>query len=367
MRRGRAWPGWALVTLAAATRLPLWGATQGEPDSGCILVDIALWIRHWPHLNNNNFVYGYFPILSPGYFAFWGRLGRWLAIPGPQLAYWVNGVNLLCELAVAPLLYLIARRFMPEAAAWWAAALYLLAPAYWWLGLEAHPEGPMILFALLALDQFLRKGRWHAAAAVGLMSVALLLRCDGILLLPAFAACAWLQAEPRWRTIPRALAGATLLGLASGLLFMLGQAAILGQSLGAEHAKTVSVVTRFAIHSSLFHQLVPLVTAPGPAVFGFAAMGWGLLLRRRPQYLALAAAAVPGILFWMPITGNVVRHVVALWLPLMWAGCAGWWMAARRYAVPAALAAVAINFVILPANSNVNVYPSPDVFVSHHL
>lgn len=348
-------PDMALLAAAAATRLPLLGATQGEPDSARFVLAVWQWVRFGAHPAAGVFTYHYYPVLAPGYFALTGTLATLFRVSASRLGLFLSALSAVAALAMAPLLFRIGRCFLPSAVAWMAALLFLLSPAVWWLGIEAHPQGLALLALLLAMLLAMRE-QWLWATLA--LSTAMLLRCDVALLFPAMAVAFGLAGARPGKTWLRL--GATI--TVAGAAFVLGRWAIVGSAAGPT---AIATVERFWGHSSPLQQIMPIVTAPGLAVAGLMLLGVVCAMRTRSGLLA--AAALPGLAFWLGVTGNNVRHVAALWLPLLWAGCWGIWMRWPKALVPAALACLAMGWFLIPPNSNTTLYPAANVFAAHRL
>lgn len=188
-----------LGLLAAVTRLP-WLTPVAEADSARYLVGLRQWARFGPGARG---IYG--GIFSPGYYWLAARSGNWLRIrtglgAGHELAIW----SALAAIATAPLIYFLGRRLVRPWAAMMAAIAFLFTPGYWWLGLEAHPQGISIALMIASLlvfshgwTQGRRPGRgrapgWGRCLAAGwLLTAAVLIKSDAILLLPAYLFFAW--------------------------------------------------------------------------------------------------------------------------------------------------------------------------------
>lgn len=368
-------PELSLLLLAAATRLPLLSPAQGESDSARFVVAVWQWLRFGPHANSSHVTYGYYHVLAPGYFALAHGVVNGLRISPANLSLCLNCVSAVVALLSAPLLYRIGSRFLAPLTAWVAAALFLLAPGFWWLGLEAHPQGLALLLALIALDQFVLfhahpLAARHGVLAAAALAAALLMRGDSLLLAPAFPVLAWLGPNNSGRSShARRLAfelAATF--SAAAATFLLARGLILQSSFAATHGSLLATVAQYWGRSFWLKQLIPIVTAVGPAVFAFALIGLGLALCRRATAAGLlVAAAVPGLAFWLIIEGNNTRHIIDFWLLLLWAACLGWQVRKPRWLPAVAALAVALNWVLIPPNSNANYYPSPDLFASHQL
>jgi len=273
------------------------------------------------------------------------------------------------------LLYGIGRRLTTPTAAAAGTALFLFTPAFWWLGIEPHPQGAAFLCVLAALAAFLawpgRRG--HLAAALAL-AAGLLLKGDLILLAGVFPALP-LAAPPRpghtrWRPAAAALA-VPALGLGP---FLLARNPLLGLGWRRSQQLTAAALRQFLTlprGAQLLKQLLPMATASGGATGALLALGIALGLRHpawRQRWLApLAAWVLPGAAFWFLMRGNNVRHVAALALLPLWASLDALLASPRLAARPAAAASLlclgvgAANGLLPPPSSNLTLYPSANV------
>lgn len=384
-----------LVAAVLLSRGAVFGNWLGEPDSGLFTVGVWKWLRYGPHAPA---IYG--KDLSPGYYCFVSHLAGWTGIAPAHLPLLGNCISLLAALTTAPLAYWIARRLLSPAAAFWSTLLFLLGPALWWLGVEPHPQGLAVCLFLAALacslrqwgvparedrDSIERPAAGGALWAVGsglLLTAGLLDRADLILLFGAFPVL-WL-----WKWPQRASADVvhrdlktlllTLLPAAlASVLFLVLRSRILGESLGAAQSATAHLTAGYFLHgwqqmhsgaTYWFAQALPAATAPGLLTVLFALAGiviWLAVNRRQREtqrWLALVLLwSLPGYLFWFLILGNNTRHVVPFILPLLWWGSAGWADLPRRVLPIAALAVLLLDPWVIPANSNLTLYPSANV------
>lgn len=383
---------WLLMLAVAVSRLALLSPTQGEPDSARFVVGVWQWLRYGPHRPAGIFSYGYYHVLSPGYFALATALDQ---VFHPFPWNWPVLLNLLsavAAIATAPMVYVLGKQLVSRTAARMAAVLFLFSPAFWWLGLEAHPQGLAFALFLASLLAFGKSGAmridweqsagtpngWAAqlrrpwyGAAVLMLTLSLTFRCDGILLFTLFPVLALWQLRPHtWKGWSR-LAGFSLVpGLLASALFLWIRGLILENSVAQGQARSVATVRRFWGHSSVIHQLLPVITAPGLFVGIATLAGIALVWRdqeQRVSLLWLLLATLPGLLFWSFITGDNVRHVIEFWLPLLWIAAAVAEHLRPHAAVYGGIAAMLLGSILVPANSNLTLYPSPDVWMSHAL
>lgn len=458
-----------LIGLALAATLPLVSSHLGESDSARYVFGLWRWIHFGPAAAGI-----YDRTLSPGYYAFFAVWLHGLHIPAADYANWMTGASVIAFALMGWLAYEIGRNWLDRPVALAAALLWLFSPGCWWLGIEPHPQGVMMVLALAALwlwtralraqnmqsDQLriaaLHPTSWgprmlpslgnpheqtstlrmprslcHALLAsrfastadnIGLcnfllwsaaswlvISAAMLVRGDALLLFPAFPVTAWflsqtspMHAAPRgflsWLARPIAAqerwqrAGSLLIPLLAALAFLAGQRQLLHLPLAQAQGSLGGKTLGYMRHSlALMHgvtyflsQLAPDGMGPGPLAALLALAGIGLLMmraegRERRRWLWLLAAwALPGYLFWFLVMGNNPRHVALFFLPLAWAGMRGWRLTWQRMKImekpwapriiPAGMAVLAmalivwgLDFTLIPATSDVVWLISPNL------
>jgi hypothetical protein len=118
-------------------------------------------------------------------------------------------------------------------------------------------------------------------------------------------------------------------------------------------------------------QAVPILFSHGPIAI-FAAIGGTVLWLARTRngrvgwILLLLLWTLPGYLFWQLISGNNVRHLLLYPIPCFWMAAAWAQKKGIRWLVVSAAIVVIADFLI-PANSGLNLFPSPNVPVSARL
>lgn len=378
----------ALAVMAAATRVPLLGRSLGEADCARYLLGLARWLA-----GGGTSVGIYAKVLSPGYYglAAWAvRHSQWTALS------LLNGWSVAAAVATAPLLYLCGLRLERPAVAATAAIVLLLAPGFWWLGIEPHPQGPAFLCLLLGLLCFLQawrpqrgRARRHPApgwmlAAVAALGAGLLLKYDVVLQLPLLPALAWSRVPgPQQGSLRRQAVGwSVAMAMAAGAIFLIGRRLLLGAGYVAIEAATFRAVAEFWFLPrgvDLLKQVLPMVTSPGAATAAVMVAGLVLgvrLARWRRLWLWPLLALVPGLLFWSLLRGNNARHMASLLLVPLWASLDGWaqqWqLSGGSRCVPARLAtlcalALGLNLALIPPSSNTTLYPSANVPASQRL
>lgn len=355
----------AVFGLALLTRWPLVGVSLGESDSVRYLIGLHQWLRLGPHAP---YIYG--RVLSPGYYAVGAGL---VHCSGWSPLVVLNVISFTAAVASAPLLVWLGCKLTTPTAAAVGAGLILVAPGYWWLGIEPHPQQLAIALLLSALLCALADSRALRVAAVLFFAACLLCKSDMILFGFAFPAFIWRRG---WKQRITALG----IPAAALLLFFCGRAWMLQQVWGASQADTRHAIFQFLQFPTgvqALKQVVPVFFTAGLASFGLIAFGicagWRTSVWRQRWLLPLAAWLLPGLSFWLLIRGNSARHMAALLILPLWAACdACVTLLAQLHWHPAwalpALAAlvVSLNWVAVPANSNLTLYPSANVFASAH-
>ncbi len=377
---------WAVAGIAAATRLPLLANRPLEPDSALFVIAAWQWIRFGPVLPAGLHVYTphYYALFSSGYLWLIAHAAEWMRVAPAKLPLLMNGLSAGCAIATAPLWYALGRRWLSNQAAAMAAALLLLSPGLWILGLESHAEGPALacLAAALFLELRALEAARFAFAILGwvitaaALIAALLMRSDVVLYFPFMLLFpgAWrLWRQPHawpwrqkhfWRD--SGMAAGCALSAGSGYLWI--RSLILRLPVMATQQHSLRTVENFIGYINPAVQVTPWITASGAGIFAFCAAGiyWARKNRETKIHARfwvwlIAAWCLPAMIFWFGIVGNVVRHVALLALPLIWLGCAGWERRGFRALYMAGALALGLNWIVIPPNSNLTLYPSGDV------
>ena len=398
-----------LGLLALGLRLHWAGSVIGESDCARFLIGIRQWFHLGPAAAGI-----YDKTLCPGFY----RLAMiWLHAGGSgrELAM----ISALLTASATLPVYWMGRMWLRPLEAVLAATIWMLAPGWWWLGIEVHPEAWALaagLWALWAWTEFwstlrdkhriaaLEPARQHGlkitrawiwlGMAFGLLTLMLLLDAGLAPWAGAFWGVSWIW-TPRIPTGP-ALHRGRLRGFALGLAataglwagaaggFVLIRRAILGNALAP--GSTRHALARFwqwPHGTQWLKQLLPLATglglgsglfiALGVLFFGVATFLWTRTHRITAPHDSIAGAgpqglwllclcwSLPGWIFWLMVRGNNVRHVVVYSLPWIWLGVWGWKKARRGWKYGVAAGLLAANFWLIPANSNVTLYPSGNV------
>lgn len=399
----------ALALATGLSRLALISSRPGEPDSARYLIGIGQWLAH-----GSRAVMIYDQALSVGYYRMGLAIAGWAGNP-ERTALALNLLSALAATATAPITYALGRRWLPRAEALAAALLWLFSPGLWWLGLEPHPQGPAIALGLLGLwaaARALESGSRARAAAWGLggmcgFACSLLLKSDLLLLAPAFPALAiWHDRTLAPASFKREEHGqrnrnfrfglACLLPVLAWLIALAARSAWLRGNLSGSAGTPGHLVEQFLSWPSggvWLKQLLPVATGLGFGTWLVLVTGIGLALGRwltvhnlkakaanaanaansesaaagiRPRNwgsaLMLVSWGAPGMGLWLLIAGNNTRHTILFTLPWVWAGFYAWRRAWPQAPV-AGLACIALglNWLAIPANSNMTLYPSPNV------
>jgi hypothetical protein len=359
-----------LTGWVAVTRLALIGAMPGEPDSALFPVGLWRWVTAGPLATRV-----YDRAFSPGYYWLAALMARWGHIRVENYIVLLNAISFIAALAMAPLAYQAARAYLPALPAFWASWLWLLSPAVWWLGMEAHPQALAITLALGAVVLHRRAvelgGAWWLTV-FGTLTAAWLVRCDVVFLYGAFLLPFTVTDVYRRRVAADGRVWITLATLgASGASFFLLRRAMLGNWRAASGAEpgTLRQITNYFGQLAIAHQALPFLTAGGVAATLLAVAGVVWLPRgEHRRWLAIIVLwSAPAALFWIIVRGNNVRHVALCTLPLLWAGAAGWerWRLARwrthwHPVATVAVVAAALDCLV-PVSANLTLYPSGNV------
>jgi hypothetical protein len=358
-----------LLAFVLATRIPLIGKFEGQPDSSRYIIGLHLWV-----IGDRDNPLVYARALSAGYYWLGGQLARITHSSVQSYALMLSIVSLCASVLLAAAVYEIGRYVVGDGTGQICSLLFLVSPAIWWMGIQPHPQALSAALAVAALYAYLqgmviaRSALW-IAISTALLTAGLLVKIDTVLLFPAFVGLLLFRARWDRDTVNRLLLTAAMLAAAS-MAFLFGRAAILGASLHQLQTQTTgSVRENLAAQTVLgaVKQAVPIVTALGPVLFLFAIIGVVLVTRAfSGEQLArwllwILTWCLPGWVFWILIAGNEPRHVALFTLALLWMGIFGW-VAAYGYKTAAIVAAVAVmlNFVSLPANSGL-LLMSPNV------
>ena len=180
-----------------------------------------------------------------------------------------------------------------------------------------------------------------------------------------------LRVAAGWRP---ALSSALLMPVMASLLFLLLRSLILRHSFAWLQHNSDHVVAAFLEWprgGRLIKQLLPMTTAFGAMIALITGTGIvRAVFRRRSELWRLSLLvgmwSLPSVLFWFLIRGNNVRHMADILLPLLWLGLAGW-EGLRWPVIPTwIIAALLLDFWIIPPSSNLTLYPSANVPESAH-
>lgn len=348
--------GWLLL-LVLLTRIPLLGIA--EPDSALFTTGARQWLAGGPQAASI-----YSAKACAFYYAAVTGLVHLLHLEARSCLELMSILSLVAGLGIVAFGYLIGRRFTGADPAFRAMLLFLVSPGLWWVTVEPHPQALSIAFALGAIWSFLRyletRTSWYWAGSAVSFGLAMAIKNDAVILPTCLlAVVCWVA--PNWRSILQAiLAGAAGAVLAMGLgRLAVGDAA--GSITGGKQALAIAWRTP---------HLFDLVRDSAPIFFGIGivtaiALGLAVIagLRRdadRRRWLTvLALWSLPGYLFWMFVAGNNIRHILVFGIPLFWLGA--------KYLKARYVAACLVLSLLIPGNSNVFMYPSPNVPFSARL
>lgn len=359
-----------LLLLVLATRIPVMGNFEGEPDTARYITGLHLWVTGD---RANPLIYA--KTMSAGYYWLAAQIATVTHTPLAHYALMLGIMSLCASLIMSVVVFELSRYITDDFSSFVCTGLFLISPAIWWSGIQAHPQALSIALSLIAILAYLKAvvlSRSPAlyVVAVFAMSAALLMKIDAVLLFPAFFGLLVFFSEDRIPKISHVVATLALLA-ATSLIFIGARAVILGTTLRAVQAETNSSVGVYLFLPNVvgtIKQLVPVVLAAGPILFAFASIGTLLLLRdgmrrRRLQWAFLLVMwCVPGIMFWFFIFWNNPRHVAVFTLALLWVGVTGW-CSRFGWRITAALAILAavLNVWSVPANSSTSFLLSPNV------
>lgn len=399
----------SLGLVALGLRLPWAGRVMGESDCARFLIGLRQWFQLGAGAAGI-----YDKTLCPGFYWLAGMGLRW-GITTRELAMVSAGVTASAMLPV----YWMGQVWLRRREASLAAVIWMLAPGWWWLGLEVHPEAWALaagLWSLWAWVEFWKRGGLvaHAwiwfATALGLLSCMLLLDAGlapwatafwGVSLVLAQDHLTGPGSERAWkrrlRSLGRGAVTTLSLWIVAVCLFALARHAILGAALAPGSTRhALAQFWQWPQGVQWLKQLLPLGTGLGLGSWMW--IGLGLLLYggakwrhhspimppdsmtaigMRELWMVCLFWSLPGWIFWLMVRGNNVRHVMIFSLPWIWLGLLSWHAWARRADKPrlnsfrsrlrfgwpyaAAAGLLAANFWLIPANSNLTLYPSGNV------
>lgn len=187
-RRSTAWllPYGLSTAFVLLTRLPLIGNSSGEPDALRYVVGLHLW-----RLGDQGNQLVFDKVISPGYYWLVAHLAAMTHASLENYSLLLKLLSLFATLLMIPALYEISRWLTGTTGALPSILLFLIAPAVWWLSIEAHPQATSICLSLWSLYAFLRGGvistsrSWLVISGL-ILIMALLVRGDVVLLFPAY-------------------------------------------------------------------------------------------------------------------------------------------------------------------------------------
>jgi hypothetical protein len=341
----------ALTLVVLLTRVGFLGI--GEPDSSLFVRGIGQWMR-----GGAQALATYSQEGCAFYYAALACIIQLFHIPENHYIALMSILSMLASIGLVLAGYLLGVRFVGAAGAFKATLLFSLSPGLWWATMEPHPQAVSICFALLALLFFVRftegSGPGFVALSAVSFAVAMAIKNDAVLISPAFIAIViWIR--PQLRTAAVALMIVAIAGCTALLLARMSY----GSASQAVTAGVTELALYFAIPgpAALVKQMAPIVFGLGLVTALVIAVVVPVVLVKDAERLRwiwmIAVWSLPGYLFWIFITGNNARHNIVFGLPLLW-------LCASRLRARHIVALLAIS-ALIPANSNMTVFPSPDV------
>jgi hypothetical protein len=339
-----------LAVLLVLTRIPLLGIT--EPDSALFAIGEHQWLR-----GGRDALAIYSREVCATYYASMTALMHVLRLPDRDCTLVMSVVSMIACLGIILFAYLIGSQLVGGNAAFKGMLLFCLSPGLFWTSVEPHPQVLSLAFSIAAIwafTLFLDGGRvWLTVLSALGFAISIAVKNDGVFVVPAlFGVLLWKR--PSWRNALIASAvGAG--GLALALFFA---HLALGSSSRAVSAGTQTAASYFNLPGfiGVVKQSAPI--ALGLGAITSLAIGFSLLRvfqssGRMRWFMLLACWCLPGYIFWIFIGGNNIRHVLAFGVPLFWA--------AGRYLQMRWIVACLALTLLVPGNSNVFMFPSPNL------
>ena len=291
MKRG---PLSAVLLAAVARVLPLLFGFEHYGDAP-VRIEVAERWSKAPHLWHG-FVEAY--QYGPLHLTLIGALIRFL---GDRVVA-ARSLSFLCGLACVWLIYAIADRVRGPAAGWWAAVGLALSPLFIQVSTTGASEAPFLALFLAALLCVLDD---RALPAALLLGAAGLIRYDGWIYLPLFAALLWWRdREAGAAALSRAL-GFSALCAAPALFWMQVNAHYTGDALAPihhidlDHAALAQMMRHFLGEApwrlyGLVYWPIAVLGIATPVLGGLALWGSARALRRREPGWELL------VLGWLP-------------------------------------------------------------------
>lgn len=347
-----------LVLLLCVTRLPYLGIA--EPDSSLFVIGARQWLHQGPGA-----LMIYSGQVCALYYATVIGLVKGFALSESSLPALMSLLSFLACLGSVIIGYVLGVKFLSRQPAFWAMVLFSLSPGLWWTSIEPHPQVPSLFFALLSmwlLTLDLKFGSnliWLVFSACSL-GISVALKNDAVLLVPAVLAFSFVL-RPNWRTVLTTIA---VIAAAAVISLLLGHT-VLGSGSSAFKAgqQTATSVLGIPGPVELLKQAMPVVLGLGLFCFLLVTISLLRLLRDRRQshtwWILISLWCLPGYLFYLLVSGNNIRHVVAFGVPLFWL--------IGRYIQPRFILGFTLASFLVPGNSNMIMYPSPNVPNSYRL
>jgi hypothetical protein len=340
-----------LTVIALVTRIPMLGI--GEADSALFATGARQWLRGGPH---NLSIYS--AQVCAFYYLCVTALIRWSHLTERNCVMLMSILSLAGGIGILAFGYLLGVRFVGPRAALAGMLLFAFSPGLWWITAEPHPQAVSICFGIAAIWSFCRyleSGSLLAASSSSLyLAIAIAVKIDAILMAPALLALVFWMGTT-WRNVARAAivtiaAAALAVGLPRLLIGAASRPIVAGKQSVEIFARIPSLFDLLRESAPIFFG-IGIITTVALFVGAFLSLG-----KQRDGWrwaAVLAAWCLPGYLFWLCIAGNNTRHVVAFGIPLFWLGARG--------LRTAHVAACLLISLLIPPNSNIGLFPSPNV------
>jgi hypothetical protein len=346
-----------LIALVLLTRIPYLGIN--EPDSALFAAGLHQWIGSGP---GGLFIYS--AQVCATYYALMAGVAHLLHVGITAQPVLMSVFSLLGTLGVVVLGYQLGSWMISRTAAFGAMVLFALSPGLWWASQESHPQTLSLFFGLLsiwAMCAYVRQPRLAllALSAVSL-GVAVALKNDAVLLAPAVVGMALF-----FRTSLKTFLYGTGVVLAAALVSLGLAHLVLGSgsqavAVGGQAASSFLTIPNL---SGLVKQSVPIVLGLGIVSAVLVFVAFVQLAREKGNawrwWLVLVTWSMPGLVFYLLVSGNNIRHALPFSMPFFW-------LVGRYFRLRTVLVCAVLGFLV-PANSNMLMFPSPNVIGSRRL
>jgi hypothetical protein len=346
-----------LSGIVLLTRLPFLGI--GEPDSALFAMGVQQWLRGGPQALGI-----YSSDVCGSYYAAIVWVARQLHLTQQSCVTFMSLISAVACLGIVLIGYLLGKMLVGPNGAFKGMLLFSLSPGLWWTTVEPHPQAISFFFAMLGLWVFACYIENTNPLAVILsafsFAVAISLKNDSMFLLPALLGIV-VCLKPNWRNaITAVIIGAAAGAMALGLAQLAVGSASRALSAGATR---LSIWFRIPGPVTLVKQIAPIVFGLGLVTsIALGAVLVVALVKRSEswrRWFLIASWCLPGYLFFLLIGGNNVRHVVAFGVPLFL-------VAGNKLKMRYVVLCLILSLLV-PGNSNMFLFPSPNVLASMRL